>query len=77
MGSATLVSDSVLLLIQGGDSLNQCCALESDDESWEISDLMARASECYENMKTSPNGNHYTTAAIVNAIGKASVITSE
>lgn len=50
---------------------------ESDDESWEISDLMTRASQCYENMKTSPNGNHYTSAAIVNAIGKASVITSE
>lgn len=51
--------------------------MESDDESWEISDLMAHASDCFKNMKTSPNGNHYTSAAIVNAIGKASVITSE
>lgn len=62
---------------KGGGSWNRCCALESDDESWEISNLMARASECYENMKTAPNGKHYTSVAIVNAIGKASVITSE
>lgn len=60
-----------------GGSLNQCCALESDDESWEISDLMAGTSECYENMGTSPSGNHYTSVAVVNTIGKASIITSE
>lgn len=60
-----------------GGGLNQCCALESDDESWEISDLMACALECYENLKTSPNGKHFTTVAIANAIGEASIITSE
>lgn len=38
---------------------------------------MAYASECYENMKTSPNGKHFTSVAIVNAIGKASIITSD
>lgn len=32
---------------------------------------MTCASECYENMKTSPNGKCHVSVAIVNAIGDA------
>lgn len=38
---------------------------------------MAHASECYENVKTCHNAKHFAGIAIVNTIGKASVITSE
>jgi len=50
-------------LIRASD-LTQCCASEKD-KPWEISDLMARASECYENVKTCPNGKHFAGIAIV------------